>query len=105
MAGPFIQGLTPEMAHHANQTASYAEQLGDNVRRSQANTMDLSASFRGEAYQTNVQGHDNWSQAAQLKGQSQAQIQSDGTLQIANHYDQLSMNNVHSLGTVTMPTA
>lgn len=105
MAGPFIQGLTPEMARHANQTAAYAEHLGDNVRRSQANTMDLGAAFRGEAYQTNVQGHENWTQAAQLKGQIQAQVQSDGGMQISNHYENLSMTNVHSLGTVSMPTA
>lgn len=105
MAGAFIQGLTPEMAHHANQTAAYADTLGDNVRRSQANTTDLGASFRGEAYQTNVQGHENWSQAAQMKGQHQAQLQSDGTMQITNHYDQMSANNVHSFGTVNVPTA
>lgn len=105
MAGPFIQGLTAEMVHHANQTGAYAEQLGDNVRRAQANTTDLGASMRGEAYQVNVQGSDNWSQAAQLKGQTQAQLQSDGGLQISNHYENLGSSNVQSLGTVNMPTA
>ncbi|RZT07849.1 hypothetical protein EV649_7777 [Kribbella sp. VKM Ac-2569] len=105
MAGAFIQGLTPEMAHHANQTAAYAETLGDNVRRSQANTMDLGGSMRGEAYQTNVAGHENWSQSASLKGQNQAGVQSDGMMQITNIYDQMSAGNVHSFGTVNMPTA
>jgi hypothetical protein len=105
MAGAFIQGLTPEMAHHANQTAAYAAALGDNVRRSVTNTTDLGTSFRGEAYQTAVQGHDNWSQAANMKGQHQAQLQSDGTMQITNHYDQMSSNQVHSFGTISMPTA
>ena len=105
MAGAFIQGLTPEMAHHANQTAAFAEALGDNVRRSEANTMDLGGSFRGEAYQANVQGHENWAQAAQLKGQNQAGIQADGTMQIANIYEGHSGNGMHSFGTIGVPTA
>lgn len=105
MQGSFIQGLTDEMAHHANQTAAYGEVLGGNVRRAQATTMDLGGSWRGAPYQSNVQGADNWGQAAQLKGQTQAQLQSDGGLQISNHYEQLGLNNLQSLGTVSMPTA
>lgn len=104
MSGPFIQGLTEEMAHHANQTSQYAQLLGDNVRRSEAATLDLGAAMRGEAYQANVQGHDNWSQSAGLKGQMQAEIQADGTAQIGGHYGQLSMNNVQSLN-AAQPTA
>ncbi|WP_350279199.1 hypothetical protein [Kribbella sp. HUAS MG21] len=106
MSGMFIQGLTDPMTHHANQTAMFADSVGEKLGRSEANTMDLStASFRGEASQVNVQGHENWRQAANLKGQLQAQLQSDGVGQISNHYGQLSMNNVHSLTTVNMPTA
>ncbi|WP_433165240.1 hypothetical protein [Kribbella sp. CA-247076] len=106
MSGMFIQGLTDPMAHHANQISMYSDGVGEKIGRSEANTADLStASFRGEASVTNQQGHENWRQAAVLKGQHQAAMQADGTAQISNHYGQLSTNNVHSLTSVSMPTA
>jgi hypothetical protein len=106
MSGMFIQGLTDPMAHHMNQKTMYADSVGEKIGRSETNTMDLcTTSFRGEAAQANIQGHDNWCQAANVKGYAQAQVQADGLGQIVNHYGQLSMNNVHSLSTVSMPTA
>lgn len=106
MSGMFIQGLTDPMAHHMNQRAMQADAMGQKVTQSVNNTTDLhTASFRGEAANVNDAGHENWRQAAHLKGQVQAQMQSDGVGQITNHYSQLSANNVSALGSVNMPTA
>lgn len=106
MSGMFIQGLTDPMAHHANQNSALADTLGGRISQAQGTTMDLfSGGIRGEAGQANVQGGENWRQAAAFKGQNVAQMFADGTGQITNHYGQLGATTVQAVSSISMPTA
>jgi hypothetical protein len=101
----FIQGLTDQMAHHANQTLAYGDLLGENGNRANVTTVDLGSSFRGPAYQSNVAGVDGWLQAAQLKGRDLAHLQGQGGHQMTGHYEEHGSYMLQQMSTVAQPTA
>ncbi|HET6297634.1 MAG TPA: hypothetical protein VFG33_29890 [Kribbella sp.] len=102
----FIQGLTDQMAHHANQTMAYGDLLGTNGTRVSTTSADLvGPSWRGPAAQSNLQGSDNWVQAANLKGRDLAHRQGEGGQRITGHYEQHGSYMLQQLSSVSMPTA
>ncbi|TWD81323.1 hypothetical protein FB561_2435 [Kribbella amoyensis] len=82
----FIQGFTESMAHQANVTSAYGQDLNSNAGRTAATVMDLNASWRGPGYTAAASVGDGW-QSGVRPHHARVDNRSAGVNQISGQYD------------------
>jgi hypothetical protein len=98
----FIQGFTENIAHHANVTAMYGQDLTTNASRTAAEIGSLNGSWRGPGYNAASAVGDNW-QGGVRPHHERVHNRSTSIGQIGSHYEGHIASDVQTMNGLSGP--